>query len=64
MIVSRDPFAREEIHKKPVRGTCAECGGQNRHGKVWKFRVETDGGRSFEIDQEFCSKSCMETFHH
>lgn len=63
MYVSRDPFARQELHKESVKGTCTNCGSANRYGKVWKFREETDGGRSSEINGEFCSKGCLESYH-
>jgi hypothetical protein len=63
MFVSRDPFAREELHKEPVEGECAFCGSSNRYGKVWKFRVEYDGGRKSEIKGKFCSKACLSVYH-
>lgn len=88
--VSRDVFARWELHKTRERGaSCAWCGRHDAtddhevvagytdaipsvevravcpavHGRVYRFRVETDGGR-VSIDREtFCSKSCRESFY-
>lgn len=71
--VSRDPFAREELHRTFVRGVaCAWCGNQsrttNKRGSTvdnagsWRYRVETDGGRTYEDTKTFCSKSCRESY--
>lgn len=71
-LVTRDPFAREEIHKERVKeGECAWCGacdpGGNDNGaavhKLYRFRVETDGGRTRVDGRVFCSKSCRESFY-
>jgi hypothetical protein len=62
-IVRRDPFARQELHKAPVWGTCAFCGGSNRYGKVWRYRVENDGGRTNEDQRVFCCVGCREAFY-
>jgi hypothetical protein len=65
MLVSHDPFAREELHKEPIQGTCDFCGYQNRYGKVWKFWIERDdqNGRRNELIGKFCSKDCL-SMHH
>ena len=63
MKVNRDPFAREETHREPVEGSCDFCGSSNRYGKVWEYRVESDGGRVQPIRGKFCSKGCMESYH-
>ena len=63
MYVNRDPFAREETHKEPITGDCDWCGSQNRYGKVWEYRIETDGGRSNPVRGKFCSISCLHAFH-
>jgi len=60
--VSRDPFARTEIHKATEQGTCAWCGGTNARGKVWRYRVETDGGRVFPDVRVFCSVGCRGSY--
>jgi hypothetical protein len=63
MMVHRDPFARDELHKEPERGTCAECGGSNRYGKVWRWRLETDGGRVYVDPKLFCSRDCKLAYY-
>jgi len=65
--VSRDPFARTEIHREFERhARCAWCDGRTRRGKEWGaflHRVETDGSRRHEDDRTFCSVSCRESYH-
>lgn len=63
--VSRDPFAREELHRRFEPGaSCAWCGGKCGKGNgAYRYRVETDGGRSFEDRKTFCSKDCRESFN-
>jgi len=65
MYVNRDSFAREELHKEAVRGTCDWCGSQNRYGKVWQYRIEPDSvvPRSNEIRGRFCSFGCLRAYH-
>lgn len=61
MLVNRDPCEREELHKQSAgQGECDWCGTRKR---VWKYRVETDGGSKFEIKGLFCCKGCMESYH-
>lgn len=68
-LISRDPFAREEIHRErvydPSRG-CSWCGNRNhtRKGRtfVYTYRVETDGGRKDHVSGLFCSESCRKSF--
>lgn len=72
-LISRDPFAREELHRETVRpkmleayyGTygCAWCGGTNAAGTLYRYRVETDGGREHVDDRTFCSVACRRTFY-
>lgn len=65
--VSRDPFAREELHKTYIHGAdCAWCGSQvtvrgGRKG-AYRYRVETDGGRKSEDRKTFCGVDCRETY--
>lgn len=68
--ISRNPFAREEIHRESIRPgdfgikhVCAWCGNTNAHGNVFQYRVESDGGRKSEIPGHFCSIGCMRTYH-
>jgi len=70
MLISRDPFARTELHRRREYvecATCAWCGHVHRtpksRGYLNRYRIETDAGRSHEIPRLFCSKACMETYH-
>lgn len=63
MLVKRDAFARQELHRERMYGrhTCAWCGQVKRHGKrayVYRFHIETDGGRKFPDTLVFCSVAC------
>ena len=69
--VSRDPFAREETHRtslpapastSPVTG-CAWCGNLNGRGGLYRYRTETDGGRTNEDTRAFCSIDCRRTYY-
>jgi hypothetical protein len=70
MLVKRDPFAREEIYRKREYGIggnkCTWCGRVNRtpKGKPFLFRytLETDGGRKFDITGLFCSEQCRKDY--
>jgi len=73
-LVNRDPFAREELHRRSVvvfaeGGGCAWCGAY-RSGlrnpqarRLFQYRIETDGGRVSEDAKLFCSKSCRDSYH-
>ena len=68
-LVSRDPFAREELHRERDYGpaTCDWCGQQRRtpSGRpyLFAFRIETDGGRTSALRGRFCSVSCLRTYN-
>lgn len=66
-LISRDPFARTELHRKihhvfGSREGCDWCG-QQRLDKaqpyLYKYVVEHDGGRREDVPGLFCSISCM-----
>ena len=64
--VSRDPFARQELHREQMEKslfTCDWCGGVNGFGKLFQYRIESDGGRKTRISGKFCSRSCMQSYH-
>ncbi len=68
--VSRNPFAREELHKEREYGalaSCAWCGGQkvtpNGREYLFRYRVETDGGRKSGDRKLFCSLQCRRDYH-
>ena len=64
--VSRDPFARQETHRRtltPRPGqTCDWCGQLTAKGKLFEYEVQTDGGRTHAIRGTFCSISCMKDY--
>lgn len=62
-LISRDPFARTELHREIVRtpGRCAWCG--QPRPRLFRYRTETDGGRRFDHTGLFCSKACHDDYH-
>lgn len=68
-LVSRDPFARTELHKRqvPANGrTCEWCGSCTfRAGKMvlFEYRTESDGGRVSPHRGLFCSLKCHNAYH-
>lgn len=66
-LISRDPFARTELHRTFVRPTgdetCDNCGGLNGRGGLFEYHTETDGGRTYPHRGLFCSKSCHDSYH-
>lgn len=78
-LISRDPFAREELHRLSViivgqypHGGCAWCGNHGRalHAvsgnprfRLYVYFTETDAGRRHTHAGQFCSKSCHDSFH-
>jgi hypothetical protein len=64
-LMYRNPFAREELHRQAVPATlqgCYWCGGTNAHGRLYAYRVETDGGRTYDVRGAFCSESCRKAY--
>ena len=69
-LVSRDPFAREELHVERVHdsaATCTWCGGiritaNNGINWLYQFWVETDGGRKYIDTDLFCSRECRKNY--
>lgn len=70
-LISRDPFARTELHairdyNVTPRG-CSECGEYCRTPTrimyLNQYVIEHDGGRKEEISGRFCSVSCMRSHH-
>ena len=71
-LVSRDPFAREELHSKRQyvysdASTCRFCGDVRRtfRGKrfLMSYFIESDSGRRSDVRGLFCSVSCMRSHH-
>ena len=78
-LISRDPFARTEIHRRRVYGAhdnttygignCRWCGSvRSVHAApsrkfLYQYSQESDGGRKLDIPGLFCSVGCMRTYH-
>ena len=69
-LVSRDVFARTELHKEIVPPgfpgavvTCDWCDGTGSNGRLYRFRTESDGGSKHHHKGRFCSKSCHNSYH-
>ena len=63
MLVSRNPFARHEIHRRlyaESSHSCTWCGQKKRVHEYW---LETDGGREIEFNGVFCSVDCFRCYH-
>jgi hypothetical protein len=65
-LVSRNPFARHELHVTRVHSPnegCTECGNMRivtQNGKTWlyQFWTETDEGKKYLDEKLFCSREC------
>lgn len=65
-LISRDPFAREEVRREAVTATlqgCRWCGGTSGQRNLYRYHVESDGGRRSTVPGLFCSISCMRSYH-
>lgn len=72
-LISRDVFAREEIHRETIPRSqtiagggslsCQWCGGLNGKRSLYRYRVEHDSGRSSPIRGVFCSKACLHCYY-
>ncbi len=66
--ISRDPFARTELHRHVERDQsaitrgCCWCGNLNRAGNLYRYETESDGGRNYGRGNPFCSISCMRAY--
>lgn len=61
-LVKRDSFARTELHRKPVQDDfCIFCGST---GRLYEYRLETDGGRKFPIRGVYCSLGCFDAYNN
>lgn len=58
----RDPFARESYIPERVDEECSWCPADSR--RVYRIRIERDGGRDACIDGQFCSWACAENYHN
>lgn len=67
-LISRDPFARTELHRKsvsamPGRMLCDWCGNRNARGNLFRYSVQHDAGAEHMIPGYFCSVGCMRSFN-
>lgn len=70
--ISRDPFARTELHRNPVTdyygATCQWCGSKGKplkHGghRLYQYETQSDGGRTSVHAGVFCCKPCHDSYH-
>lgn len=72
-LISRDPFAREELHREraynPAKNGCDWCGTTRQTpatGRAYllKFWIERDdNARKLYVEGEFCCVDCMRAYH-
>lgn len=64
-LISRDPFARQELHRESVKTTrdCSWCGSKRDNGTLYRYFTESDGGRRSEHSGVFCCKSCHDSYN-
>ena len=74
--INRNSFARETLTREVVHvdhrtgPNCSWCGGlsfgaarQGAPERLFRYFIETDGGRVHPISGLFCSVSCMRAYH-
>jgi hypothetical protein len=69
-LVTRDPFARSELHAARVHNptsTCEWCGStrETPRGTRWlyQYTLEHDDGSSYDYADLYCSRGCFEDYH-
>ena len=63
-LISRDPFARWELHKRlhPSNDSCRWC---EAIGRVYQFEIHHDDKNKPDVVRGlFCSVSCMRDYHN
>jgi hypothetical protein len=66
-LISRDPFARSELHRDTIDAqgqTCSWCGQTAKGNKLFVYRTERDGiaNQTRTHNGQFCSKSCHDVY--
>lgn len=67
--ISRNPFAREELHstREYTASGCKWCGNtrQTKTGRkyLYRYEVQSDGGRVAQLCGLFCSVGCMRVYN-
>lgn len=66
--ISRNPFAREELHRESVKTTesCNWCGNRRKSGKLFRYYINPDSlyNRRNTIKGLFCCIGCMRAYHN
>jgi hypothetical protein len=67
-LLSRDPFARQELHRETIDAmgtTCSWCGNVAKGNKLFVYYTERDGIKPNRRTHNgaFCSKSCHDDYH-
>lgn len=64
--INRDCFARTTLMRDTERAngsTCSWCGNVRKGNRLYRYRVENDGGRDHSDNRLFCSLDCRNTFY-
>lgn len=67
-LISRDPFARTELHRRAERAIsalfgCDWCGQFRRQYFLYRYYTETDGGCTHIDPNMFCSLDCRRAYY-
>lgn len=65
-LISRDPFARQELHREVIDAngvTCTWCGSSRKDKKLFVYFTERDSGGRRTHNGSFCSKQCHDSYH-
>jgi hypothetical protein len=67
-MISRDPFARTEVHRTMIYHTtrnyaCDWCGQAPRAHRLFQYYTESDDGRRSYHKGHFCCKPCHDSYH-
>lgn len=67
-LISRDPFARTELHRESIKAygqECSWCGSSRSDGTLYVYYTERDGIRANRRTHngQFCSKPCHDSYN-
>lgn len=67
-LISRDPFARQELHRETIDAmgvTCSWCGQPRKDNKLYVYWTEHDSVQSNRRTHngQFCSIQCHNDYH-
>ncbi len=65
MLVSRDPYARTELHRETVctNESCSWCDQRRPSLRLFQYRIRTDGDHTSIIPGLFCSVGCKRAYY-